>query len=89
MTNIECEKIVDKLRAAVTEADGLKKCPFCGGDNLESRRCDYGTSVMGKPWLVGCRKCKVYVSICPTEARLKGFRGAQEAAETTWNGRIS
>jgi Lar family restriction alleviation protein len=67
----------------------LKPCPFCGGKNIESRTCDYGTKVMGRPYIVGCRDCKISTSIHPQEARLLGFRSAKEAAETIWNRRRS
>lgn len=67
----------------------LLSCPFCGGEkNLESRHCDYGTKArLGKPWLVGCRDCNVYISIHPSEARVKGYKSARELAEAKWNRR--
>ena len=68
-------------------AEQLKPCPFCGGTNTESRRCDYGTQAAGKPWLVGCRTCKAYFGVVPTEAKIQGYRTAKEAAEARWNRR--
>ncbi len=65
----------------------LKPCPFCGGSNIESRVCDYGTKLGGKPYIVGCRDCNISTSMLPQVAKLKGYKSAKEAAEATWNTR--
>lgn len=65
----------------------LKNCPFCTGDNIESRVCDYGIDMRGKPWLAGCRTCKIHMEAYPSEAKIKGYRTAQALAEEKWNRR--
>lgn len=65
----------------------LKNCPFCGGNNIESRTCDYGSKKFGKPYIVGCRDCHITTTIVPEAAKLKGFKSAKAASEYTWNQR--
>ncbi len=64
----------------------LKPCPFCGGTNIESRFCDYGTKKV-RPYIVGCRNCNISTSVTSQVAKLKGFKTAKQLAETLWNTR--
>ena len=74
---------------------GLVPCRGCAGSYVQSRVCDYGertgktsktgTHIKSHPYLVGCTKCGITVSVFPREAKTRGYTSAKMCAEDLWN----
>lgn len=87
---------IDALRGPQPDPiTGLVPCRGCEGSYVQSRVCDYGertgrmsktgTHIKSHPYLVGCTKCRITVSVFPSEAKTRGYTSAKECAEDLWN----